>query len=354
MSKYDLVKQLDNGTGSRTITVVPRATYTAPSHHCSHGPRKSVILIMGATGVGKSSLVGAISGQPVAVGHTLSSCTSECQAWEYSAGPNHIVQVVDTPGFNDTKRSDIDILSSISSWLSLNDVSISGVVYMHRITDKRFTGASRMNLNILLGICGEHFLPHVVLCSTMWNSIPNEQVANEAAAREHELVSSAEFWGPVIGKGAKYMRYMGEEESGRAIIKSILEHSATHAMALQLELRNPSCTVEDTEAGRLITAEIRRKEEKLRQERLEQEEEERELREELALEQEAARREEQRQRVREAAAARRIEGRNTRDTRETRDNRSGGPDPMAVMGAEVSWRLGPLTGKMNFPSFRRR
>ena len=225
---------------------------------------------------------------------------------------------------------------------------------MHRITDKRFTGASRMTLNILLGMCGEHFLPHVVLCSTMWNNLPNQQVMNEAAAREQELVSSPDFWSPILGKGAKYMRYLGNQESGQAIIKTILEHPATHAMNLQLELRNPDCQLEDTVAGRLITAEIRRKEEKLRQERLEEEEEERELREELALEQEATRREEQRQRVREAATARRIEVRNARDMRETRDVRSGGPDDMAVMAAEVSWRLGPITGKMNIPSFKRR
>ncbi|CAO2658509.1 Nn.00g062320.m01.CDS01 [Neocucurbitaria sp. VM-36] len=350
MSNYDIVKRLDNGTGSQTITVVPRATYTLPSHQYGHGQRKSVVLIMGATGVGKSSLVATLSGQPVAVGHSLSSCTSECQAWEYSVDGDHVVQLVDTPGFNDTKRSDIDILSSISNWTSLNKVTISGVVYMHRITDKRFTGASRMNLNILVGMCGEHFLPHVVLCSTMWNSLPNQQVMNEAAAREHELVSSPDFWSPIIGKGANYMRYMGDQVSGQAIIGSILEHPATHAMSLQLELRNPDCPIEDTVAGRLITAEIRRKEEKLRQERLEEEEEEREMREELALEQEATRREEQRQRVREAAITRRVDSRNTRDTR---DVRLGGPDDMAVIAAEVSWRFGPITGRMNMPAFKR-
>lgn len=248
----------------------------------------------------------------------------------------------------------MDILSSISNWLAVNNSTIAGVVYLHRISDKRFTGASRMNLNILQAICGEHFLPNVVLCSTMWNSLPNHQSITEAAAREQELVNSPDFWSPILSKGAKYMRYTGDQASGQAIINAILEHPATHAMSLQLELRNHDCSLEDTAAGRLITAEIRRKEEKLRQERLEEEEEERELREELELQQEAVRREKQRQRVREAAAARRAEERNVRETRDTsRGVRAGGSDDMALMAANVSWGLGPITGTIRIPSFKR-
>ncbi|KAH6614039.1 hypothetical protein C7974DRAFT_443966 [Boeremia exigua] len=79
-----------------------------------------------------------------------------------------------------------------------------------------------------------------------------------------------------------------------------LKHPATGQMELQLELRDP-CDVKDTRAGRVITAELRKKEERLRQERLEEEEEEREIREQLHFEREALQRDEQKKREEEAA-----------------------------------------------------
>jgi hypothetical protein len=262
----------------------------------------------------------------------------------------------------------MEILSSISSWLHLHKVFIVGIVYLHRISDKRFTGASHMNLNVMQAICGEHFLPHVVVCTTMWNNLPDQKVFSEAEARENELVSSSDLLQPLLAKGAKYMRYTGTQETGRAIVQAILERPATHAMNLQLELRDPNCELEDTGAGRLITAEIRRKEEKLRRERAEEEEEERELREELELERETVRWEEQRQRELEAAAARRAErrsmghGRNPRrveDGREVRggrNRRDSEANPMAVEAAQSSWRTLKFTGSLTFPpqSMRKR
>jgi hypothetical protein len=136
-------------------------------------------------------------------------------------------------------------------------------------------------------------------------------------------------------------------------------------MNLQLELRDPACALEDTAAGRLITAEIRRKEEKPRQERAEEEEEERELREEFEFEREAARREEERQRQ---CEARQVERRGMglgRDLRRGADRgerrgstigrgrRTGEADRMAVEAAQSSWRTVTVPVNLTFPIFRR-
>jgi hypothetical protein len=291
----------------------------------------------------------------------LSAGTSQCKAWEYAIDPGHVVQLVDTPGFNDTQRSDMDILASISDWLHLHKTPITGIIYLHRITDKRFTGASHMNLNVMQAICGEHFLPHVVLCTTMWNSLPDARVFSEAEAREHELINSPGLLQPLLAKHARCMRYEGTK-TGTAILQALLDRPATHAMNLQLELRDPNCALEDTAAGRLITAEIRRKEEKLRQERAEEEEEERELREELELEKEAARREEQRYQEREARQTERSvmgrgrgfrRGADAGERRGGRGRRSSEADRMAVQAAQSSWRTVTLTGSLTFPFFRR-
>jgi hypothetical protein len=253
--------------------------------------------------------------------------TSSCQSVDFLLDPQHIVQLVDTPGFNDTTRSDTDVLSAIAGWLQTNQVSIAGIVYLHRINEKRFTGANRLLLKILQSMCGQHFLPHVVLCTTMWDKIPDKAVFSEAEARESELVGAEDLWNPLLARGAKYMRYTGDRASGFSIVEALLKHPSASKMELQLELRNPGCDVEDTLAGRVITAEIRRKEEILRKQRLEEEEEERDLREQLRLEREALQRDEQKKCEHEFTILRRADrgssggSRNDRRPREFRDTR---------------------------------
>lgn len=253
------------------------------------------------------------------------------------------MQLVDTPGFNDTTRSDLDILSSIANWIYANKVAVAGVIYLHRITDMRFTGASRMNLSILKAMCGEHFFPYIILSSTMWSGLTDECEVAEAGARERELVGSPDIWNNMLQKGARYFRYIGSQESGQSIVHNLLARQNPPAMALELELRDRS--LEDTVAGQLITAEIRKREEKLRQELLEEEDEERQLKEELKLEQEAIRIEAQRRRKQEEMIRQQAEARPSREM--------GGVDDMARRAAQVSWRFGTLNVELPIPFARR-
>ncbi|TID14202.1 hypothetical protein E6O75_ATG09281 [Venturia nashicola] len=60
------------------------------------------ILLMGATGAGKSSSIAAATGRSVKIGHTLESCTLKTTRWKYIAHDKSEIYLVDTPGFNDT------------------------------------------------------------------------------------------------------------------------------------------------------------------------------------------------------------------------------------------------------------
>lgn len=90
---------------------------------------------MGPTGVGKST-VGTPSLTiflfPIArqfinratrqdsgtIGHKLKSCTTEIQAVQtYHPKTKHPIVFVDTPGFDDTFKSDTEILALIEAWL---------------------------------------------------------------------------------------------------------------------------------------------------------------------------------------------------------------------------------------------
>ncbi|KAH7411575.1 P-loop containing nucleoside triphosphate hydrolase protein [Phaeosphaeria sp. MPI-PUGE-AT-0046c] len=317
MSKYQLSSDLSDTSTPASTAIMPPVSRSSGSGLRGKG-RPNVVLVIGGTGVGKSSFVAAASGKEVGVGHALRSFTASCQAVDVALDAKHAIRIVDTPGFNDTTRSDLDVLAAIAGWIQTNKAAIAGIVFMHRINEQRFTGKDRMTFEILKAMCGPHFLSHIVLCTSMWDQLPSGNV-REAETRESELVGSEQFWNPLLARGAEYRRYMGDRASALEIIEAVVQHPASSKMEMQLELLDPKCDIEDTAAGRIVTAEIRKKEEKLRRQRMEEEEEERELREKLKEEQESLQhQQEQRKREKEFGVFRKTDGGSSRDQRKSR------------------------------------
>ncbi|XP_078020918.1 GTPase IMAP family member 7-like [Epinephelus lanceolatus] len=77
------------------------------------GVSDSRVVILGKTGVGKSSLANTIFGEkPFKVDHSLNSETRKCQAETRSVNGRNIT-LVDTPGFFDTERSEEELKPEI-------------------------------------------------------------------------------------------------------------------------------------------------------------------------------------------------------------------------------------------------
>jgi len=148
---------------------------------------------------------------------------------------------------------------------------------MHRITDVKMTGASRMNLEMLKAVCGAHYFQNVVLATSMWDAISRGKPITDFEAREAELIASPAFWGDLLDRGAVAERYMGDHKSGARIVDTICRKHPAATLEIILEMRSTS--LEYTTAGQILTEELRKREQtKLK----EQEEEERELRAEVA------------------------------------------------------------------------
>ena len=67
-----------------------------------------------------NQFINVATGQPsTTIGHDLESCTQDVQAVSCSHpdGSGRNVVFVDTPGFNDSGRTDYDVLKSIAKWL---------------------------------------------------------------------------------------------------------------------------------------------------------------------------------------------------------------------------------------------
>src|SRR5579872_4044981 len=59
---------------------------------------------------------------------------------------------------------------------------LAGILYIHRISDDRFTGASTRNFKMFRKLCGDPSLKNVILVTNMWGKV--EKGVGEAHEKE--------------------------------------------------------------------------------------------------------------------------------------------------------------------------
>ncbi|KAH6889675.1 P-loop containing nucleoside triphosphate hydrolase protein [Thelonectria olida] len=221
-------------------------------------PDDLVVAVMGVTGAGKSTFIECVTGKNVGVGHGLMSHTVSARVYAYQPTPERCVYLVDTPGFDDTSRSDHEVLKEVAFYLSQiyrNNVQLAGIIYLHRITDNRVSGTALKNLNTFKKLCGDEAFGHVILATSMWNDTLDE-IGNK---REQELMTTAKFWGHMHKSGSHVARWLGNEESAKTIIRRIIEiHDSTGntVLKIQEELVNGNLSLDETAAGQEVHKEI--------------------------------------------------------------------------------------------------
>ena len=94
--------------------------------------------------------------------------THEIQSFKFT---NHsqAITLVDTPGFDDTYISDVDVLCKLSRWLEetyIKGFLLSGLLHLHRITDVRMGGSAMRNLRMFRRLCGPDALTKALLVTT--------------------------------------------------------------------------------------------------------------------------------------------------------------------------------------------
>jgi len=207
---------------------------------------------MGATGSGKTSLVNMASGSGLRVGGRLTSCTDDVQLADRFTLDGREVILVDTPGFDDTSKSDTDVLKLIAAFLATayeHGSKLAGIIYIHRISDYRFTGIAGRNFKMFRKLCGDSTLRNVVLVTNMWGQVP-QGVAEE---REEELTSN--FFKPVLDKGAQLVRHHNTPRSAHDIIRRIMKNQPA-VLQIQRELVDEGRDIVDTAAGEAINEEL--------------------------------------------------------------------------------------------------
>ncbi|KAH9829191.1 P-loop containing nucleoside triphosphate hydrolase protein [Rhodofomes roseus] len=219
-----------------------------------------LIAVTGPTGAGKSTFINHVCGSSLKVGTGLRSCTADIDVASYIVGDMKLV-LIDTPGFDDTTRSQADVLEDIGKFLKRTyeqDVLLSGVIYMHRISDRRVGGIARENFRLFRKICGPDAMKNVYIVTTMWDEV-TEAVGQ---AREQELATKPIFFQPAIEHGARMLRHQNNAESARSIVASLIDAQSARKLQMQHELVDEEKGVPETAAGRDLSTLLREQEER--------------------------------------------------------------------------------------------
>ncbi|KAG2147594.1 P-loop containing nucleoside triphosphate hydrolase protein [Suillus clintonianus] len=207
------------------------------------------IAIMGPSGSGKTTFINEASGTDFAVGKGLESCTNEVQATKPFKLNGREVTLIDTPGFDDTSRSDTDILAMIGAYLSQtyeHGAKLAGIIYMHRISDFRMGGTNKRNFKMFRELCGESTLRNVLIVTNMWSEVASDL----GEIREKELENN--FFKAVLDKGARMLRHEGTRESTHRVLRYLI-HNQPATLLIQKELVNEHKNIVQTSAGSELT-----------------------------------------------------------------------------------------------------
>ncbi|CAF3506414.1 unnamed protein product [Fusarium graminearum] len=221
-------------------------------------PGDRFFLVMGLTGAGKSTFISNCTGHNVVVGHGLYSCTNSIGVYQYTSHGQRIF-LIDTPGFNDTTRSDIDTLEILATYLGAsyaNGVRISGIITLYPISNNRMAGSNLRSLAILNAVSGFASNDNLAIVTTMWPESSSSIEKTILEERELELLTKYEFFGDLVNRGAAtfrhYDRGYSKVGSARRIVDSLARKLNGHSpgvLQLQREVVDEKKNLGETTAG---------------------------------------------------------------------------------------------------------
>lgn len=184
---------------------------------------------------------------------------------------NQKIMLLDTPGFDDSGRENLELLNEIISILYLlvlqkNEFRIHGIIFLHDISEVRFSGSQRKTLSILRALCGEECMGNVIVGTTRWSP---EKPAKFKKEEEREKNFLAEYWRGIY----RTRRWIIENDNyvPLQIVNDLLAKPSVILLA-QKEMLKPPHAVGDTTVGKLVIPEAVLEMEQLRREFTEREE----------------------------------------------------------------------------------
>lgn len=164
--------------------------------------------------------------------------------------------MIDTPGFDDTYRSDAEILELLARWLRKNyyqGVELTGAILLQPINGNRIQGSERRRLRLFEKICGPNCFSKIVIATTMWDEISCDAMSFR---RMQDRVVSTDCWGTMAAGGARVERHDNNADSARRIVSMLCGQSVPMKLLMQEELGHNGGTLAGTSAGHQLYSEL--------------------------------------------------------------------------------------------------
>lgn len=160
--------------------------------------------------------------------------------------------LIDTPGFDDTNRSDTDVLQEIAFWLVNSyelGVRLSGIVYLHKITETRIKGSAVQGLKIFKAICGAESFHGITMATTFWDKVGTEGM-QQADNNWIELQQNVKFWKELIDGGCSKQMLSASRTSAMQVVQGIARRDIRLVLKMQRQLVDEKLLIYKTDAGK--------------------------------------------------------------------------------------------------------
>lgn len=169
------------------------------------------------------------------------------------------VHLLDTPGFNDSRQSDGKVLQELAYWLTAaheRGIRLSGIIYLHCITNNRLPGTAVRALDAFKKMCGTEAFKGVILATTMWDMVSVKDLAK--AEKRHEEFSE-KVRHDVIEHGGKLVRLSAVEIDAVKILHHIVQKNRRLTLRFQRQLVDENRLIYETEAGQVLYKDLNKR-----------------------------------------------------------------------------------------------
>ncbi|KAF9031044.1 hypothetical protein BJ165DRAFT_1599329 [Panaeolus papilionaceus] len=174
-----------------------------------------VYIIMGPTGAGKSTNLAISSNQLAGYTQRVTAYKLVNIAWKQSA---RAIYLVDTPGFSDSKISEMEVVDILRDWLKENCSSINyRILFLTPIAVTRLPGSRQRTIKMLKELLGVRTYT-ITVVTTMWNTLHSERTRSQAE-QNFERLKAGVFKG-FFGEETDLKRFMGTRTSALQVLDS--------------------------------------------------------------------------------------------------------------------------------------